>query len=113
MKFPLFLTCLALSASATGAFAQTAGDAAAGREKTAMCTGCHSIPGWRTVFPETYSVPLIAGQHQAYIVKALQEYKSGERSHPSMRAISASLSDEDMANLAAHYGSAPAAVAKK
>jgi cytochrome c553 len=46
-------------------------------------------------------------------VKALQEYKSGERSHPSMKAIAASLSDQDMADLAAYYGSAPAATASK
>ncbi len=113
MKVSLFLTSLALAASATGAFAQAAGDAAAGREKIAMCTGCHAIPGWRTVYPEVYSVPLIAGQHQAYIVKALQAYKSGERAHPSMRAIASSLSDADMANLAAFYGAAPTAVAAK
>ena len=48
-------------------------------------------------------MPRIAGQHEAYLVKALQEYKSGERSHPSMRAIAASLSDQDMADLAAYY----------
>jgi cytochrome c553 len=95
------------------ALAQVAGDAAKGQEKTAMCLGCHAISGWRTAFPEVYHVPMIAGQHPQYIVKALQEYKNGERSHPSMRAIAASLSDEDMANLAAYYGGAPAAVAKK
>lgn len=113
MKVSLFLTSLVLAASATGAFAQAAGDAVAGREKIAMCTGCHAIPGWRTVYPEIYSVPLIAGQHQAYIVKALQAYRSGERSHPSMRAIASSLTDADMANLAAFYGAAPTAVAAK
>jgi cytochrome c553 len=48
-------------------------------------------------------VPKIAGQHPAYVVKALQAYKSGERSHPSMRAIAASLTDKDMADLAAYY----------
>ena len=47
-----------------------------------MCQGCHGIEGWRTAYPEVYSVPRIAGQHAAYIVKALQEYKTGERSHP-------------------------------
>ena len=51
-----------------------------------MCAGCHGIEGWRTAFPEVYKVPRIAGQHEAYLVKALQAYKSGERSHPSMRA---------------------------
>jgi cytochrome c553 len=45
----------------------------------------------------------ISGQHAAYLAKALQAYKSGERAHPSMRAIAASLSDQDIANLAAYY----------
>ena len=80
-----------------------AGDAAKGRDKTQMCQGCHGIEGWRTAFPEVYRVPRIGGQHQAYLVKALQEYKSGERSHPSMRGIAATLSDQDMADLAAYY----------
>jgi len=81
----------------------SAGDPAAGARKTQMCAGCHGIEGWRTAFPEVYKVPKIAGQHEAYLVKALQAYKSGERTHPSMRAISASLTDKDMADLAAHY----------
>ena len=66
-----------------------AGDAAKGAEKTRMCEGCHGIDGWRTAFPEVYHVPKLGGQHAAYIVQALQEYKSGDRSHPSMRAIAA------------------------
>ncbi|MEO7761543.1 MAG: cytochrome c [Casimicrobiaceae bacterium] len=108
------LICSAILAALSGAaFGQTAGNAAAGHEKTQMCVGCHGIPGWRTAFPEVYSVPMIAGQHPQYIVKALQEYRSGERSHPSMRAIAASLSDTDMANLAAYYGAAPTTVAAK
>jgi cytochrome c553 len=80
-----------------------AGDAAKGALKVQMCQGCHGIEGWRTAFPEVYPVPRIAGQHPAYIMKALGEYKSGERSHPSMRAIAASLSDKDMADVAAYY----------
>ena len=81
----------------------SAGSAAAGSQKTQMCSGCHGIEGWRTAFPEVYKVPKLGGQHQAYIVKALQEYKSGERSHPTMRAIAASLSEQDMADLGAYY----------
>ncbi|HUF80065.1 MAG TPA: hypothetical protein VMN03_02935 [Burkholderiales bacterium] len=53
-------------------------------------------------------MPKIGGQHAAYIVKALQEYKAGNRSHPSMRAIAAGLSDKDMADLAAYYSSGSA-----
>jgi cytochrome c553 len=70
-----------------------------------MCIGCHGIGGYRTAFPEVYSVPKIGGQHADYIVKALQAYRSGERGHPSMRAIAADLSDKDMADLAAYYAS--------
>ncbi len=87
------------------------GDSVAGARKTQMCAGCHGIDGWRTAYPEVYSVPKIGGQHTAYIVKALQAYKSGERSHPSMKAIAATLSDQDMADLAAYYGAAPAKTA--
>jgi cytochrome c553 len=105
---------VALLAMINGAAsAQTAGNAAAGHEKTQMCAGCHGIPGWRNAFPEVYSVPMIAGQHPQYIVRALQAYRSGERQHQTMRAIASSLSDADMANLAAYYGAAPEAVAKK
>ena len=79
------------------------GNIDAGRSKTRMCDGCHGISGYRTAFPEVYRVPLLGGQHPAYLVKALQAYRSGERSHPSMRAIAASLTDQDMADLAAFY----------
>jgi cytochrome c553 len=87
------------------AVAQT-GDPAKGRAKTAMCQGCHEIPGWRTAYPEVYTVPKIIGQNPAYLVNALQAYKNGDRLHPSMRAIAATLSDQDMADLAAYYGQA-------
>ena len=74
------------------------------RKKTAMCIGCHGVPGYKTAFPEVYHVPKIAGQQPAYIINALKAYKSGERTHPSMRGIAASLTDQDMADLAAYYG---------
>ena len=80
------------------------GSAEAAGKKVAMCIGCHGIPLYQTAFPEVYKVPMIAGQSPEYIVKALQGYKSGERSHPSMRGIAAGLSDQDMADLAAYYG---------
>jgi len=81
------------------------GDPAAGKNRNSMCIGCHGIPGYKTAFPDVYSVPKLGGQQPAYIVKALQAYRSGERSHPTMRAIAAGLSDKDMADLAAYYGS--------
>ena len=68
-----------------------------------MCIGCHGIPGYQTSFPEVYKVPMIAGQNAKYIVAALNAYKKGDRKHPTMRGIAASLSDQDMADLAAFY----------
>jgi cytochrome c553 len=77
--------------------------AAAGEKKAAMCIGCHGIPGYQASFPEIYKVPMIAGQNAKYIVTALNAYKKGDRKHPTMRAIATSLSDQDMADLAAFY----------
>src|SRR5229473_803798 len=99
----------ALILGAQAALAQQpapAGDAElAQRHKTAMCIGCHGIPGYKTAFPEVYHVPKIAGQQPAYLISALKAYKSGERSHPSMRGIAARLSDQDMEDLAAWFSS--------
>ena len=94
---------IAALAAPTALAQDAAGSPAKGALKVQMCQGCHGIEGWRTAFPEVYKVPRIAGQHEAYLVKALHEYKSGERNHPSMRAIAASLSDQDMADVAAYY----------
>ena len=104
---------LGLMAAATPVLAADAGDAAAGAKKNSMCIGCHGIPDYHTAFPEVYRVPKLGGQHAAYIVKALQEYKTGNRSHPTMRAIAAGLSDKDMADLAAYYSGEAAKTAAK
>ncbi|HVS27643.1 MAG TPA: cytochrome c [Burkholderiales bacterium] len=101
-KTSLFILCAAMIV-ATPVSAHAAGDPAQGQKKNSMCAGCHGIDGWRTVYPEVYSVPKLGGQHAAYIVKALQAYKSGARNHPTMKAIAASLTDQDMADLAAYY----------
>ena len=101
----------ALLVASTPVFA--AGDAVAGQQKISSCKGCHGIPGYRTAYPSVYNVPKLGGQHAEYIVKALQAYKSGERSHPTMRAIAASLSDQDMADMAAYYVAQDARTAAK
>ena len=80
-----------------------AGDVKAVESKAAMCIGCHGIPGYQASFPEIHKVPMISGQNAKYIVAALNAYKKGERKHPTMRAIAASLNDQDMADLAAFY----------
>ena len=94
---------LALAGLASMAPAAQAQDAAAGHQKAAMCIGCHGIPGYQASFPEVHKVPMISGQNAKYIASALAAYKKGERKHPTMRAIAASLSDQDMADLAAFY----------
>lgn len=88
------------------------GSADAGKSKAEMCIGCHGIAGYQNSFPEIHKVPKISGQSDKYIVSALTAYKKGDRKHPSMRGIAGSLSEQDMADLAAFYsaqgGKAPA-----
>jgi cytochrome c553 len=91
---------LSLNASAQDS---AKGSAQAGEKKAAMCIGCHGIPDYKSSFPEIYRVPMIAGQGAKYIVSALGQYKKGDRKHPTMRAIATSLSEQDMADLAAFY----------
>ena len=69
----------------------------------AMCRGCHGIPGYRSAFPDVYTVPKLGGQQAAYIASALQEYRSGVRKHATMRSIAATLTDQQIAALAAYY----------
>lgn len=84
--------------------AAVTGNADAGRAKASNCIGCHEIPGYKTAFPQVYSVPMINGQSAKYIEAALVAYRKGDRSHPTMRAIAASLTDQDIADLGALYG---------
>ena len=81
------------------------GDAKAGAGKVAMCVGCHSIPGYQGSFPEVYKVPMISGQGAGYIAAALHAYQKGERRHPTMRGIADSLTEQDIADVAAFYSS--------
>jgi cytochrome c553 len=87
--------------AATPVWAQ--GDAAAGESKNAMCQGCHGIEGFRSAYPTVYSVPMLGGQGAAYIAAALKAYRSGDRKNETMHAIAASLSDQDIEDLAAYY----------
>jgi cytochrome c553 len=100
MKKALSLLMLACAFVSSTSFAQ---DVKAGEKKIAMCIGCHGIPGYQASFPEVHKVPMIAGQNAKYLIAALQEYKKGDRKHPTMRGIAASLSDQDMADIAAFY----------
>jgi cytochrome c553 len=99
-KATALLLALAGVFTASPALAQ---DAAAGEKKIAMCIGCHGIPRYQASFPEIHKVPMISGQNAGYIVAALNAYKKGDRRHPTMHAISVTLSDQDMADIGAYY----------
>ena len=106
MKSKAITVLLALAGVSTVAQAQdVVGNKDAGKEKAAMCIGCHGIIGYQASFPEVHKVPKISGQNGKYIVAALNAYKKGDRKHPSMRGIAATLTDKDMADLAAYYES--------
>ena len=83
--------------------ASAQGNAEAGDRKNAQCEGCHGIEGFRMAYPKVVSVPMLGGQSEAYLVAALKAYRSGDRDNATMRAIAASLSDEDIDDLAAYY----------
>jgi cytochrome c553 len=107
MNKPLSTLMKTVVASATlvaiGAQAQVAGDVRAGEAKAAMCIGCHGIPGYQNSFPEIHKVPKISGQTEQYIAAALVAYQKGDRKHPTMRGISGSLSEQDIADLSVFY----------
>jgi cytochrome c553 len=105
MKATLIIILFVLAAPALAQAPTPVGNAEAAKSKISLCTGCHGIPGYKTAYPYVYHVPMITGQSPVYLVNALQAYKSEARSHPSMRAIARSLSEQDMADLAAYYSS--------
>ena len=80
------------------------GDPIAGQIKaTAICSGCHGMPGARTAYPEVYSVPKIAGQNEAYLVSALTSYRGGNRYHGTMIGLATALSEKEVRDIAAYY----------
>ncbi len=93
---------LSLLAMSSHAFA--AGDVARGENRGETCLGCHGVASYTNVYP-TYKVPKLGGQHPEYMVAALKGYRSGERSHGTMRAQAANLSDQDIEDIAAYFAS--------
>jgi cytochrome c553 len=94
------LTAAVIAASFAIVPAQAAGNAEAGKAKSASCVGCHGANG-QGVAPN----PAIAGKPEAELAQALKDYKSGARPNPVKRGLTAALSDQDMEDLAAYYSS--------
>ncbi|MFZ2236468.1 MAG: cytochrome c [Dokdonella sp.] len=102
----VFATLFAvLCAAAAPAIAK--GDVEAGKTKSVTCQACHGADGAANVDPQ---YPRLAGQYRDYLSRALHEYKSGKRENAIMAGFSATLSEEDMDDLAAYFASLPAAL---
>jgi len=98
-KTAAFIVAVASLAVAGNVLA--AGDAAAGKSKSASCVACHG-PGGNSTNPIW---PKLAGQHAPYIVKQLKAFKSGARKDPMMSPMAMPLSDQDMENIGAYFAS--------
>ena len=85
--------------------AQAAGNAERGKKLGYTCLGCHGIPNYHNANP-SYRVPRLMGQSPEYLVAALNGYKNGDRSHTTMHAHAASMSDQDMLDIAAYLSGA-------
>ncbi len=99
MKRVSIVAVLALTFCSGQGFA--GGDPAAGKEKSAVCAGCHGVDGNSMVGAN----PRLAGQYESYLYQALQQYKTGKRKDLLMSNMVANLSDQDLKDLAAWFAS--------
>ena len=97
----LTIVCLALFLAGT---ANADGDPVAGKKKAESCLGCHGIKDYGNAYP-SYKVPKLGGQTAKYLMSALKAYKSGQRWHPTMQGQASSLTEQDMADIAAYFES--------
>mgnify|MGYP001380107932 CR=1 FL=1 len=102
------VSAAALMLVASG-LAQAGGNAAKGKEKSAVCAACHGADGNSAAA----DFPKIAGQYPDYIATTLRHYKAGKRKNPIMAPMAANLSPEDIADLAAYFSSQTPAVHNK
>lgn len=96
----LLFALLALSVAGT---LHARGNAAKGKEKAAqVCVACHGADGNKTSAPDQ---PILAGQYADYLERAMLDYKTGRRSNPIMKGFAATLSRQDIEDLAAWFAS--------
>jgi cytochrome c553 len=106
MKFRSILLVFGLSVAGLVSAAQPQGDPARGKQLAYTCHGCHGIPNYKNAYP-TFSVPKLGGQQAAYIVAALKGYATQQRSHPTMYSHAATMTDQDMLDIAAFLSADP------
>ena len=101
-RFFVSLLITTLAVFTTSAFAK--GDLEAGKAKAVVCQACHGADGNAGTDPQ---YPRLAGQYRDYMARALHEYKSGDRKNPIMAGFAATLSDQDIENVATYFSSLP------
>ncbi len=99
MKFTTKLFAAAIVASLP-MLAHAAGNVEAGKKKAETCVACHGQSGARPIQPD---YPVLAGQHEDYLVAAMSQYKSGKRQNAIMKGFAAPLSAQDIRDLAAYF----------
>lgn len=109
MKIRHILIALALVGAGT---ANAAGDVAMGKKKAETCMGCHAVKGYFNVYP-SYKVPKLAGQNATFLENALKAYRDGSRTHETMKANAANLTDQDIADIAAYFAAEQYETAEK
>jgi cytochrome c553 len=102
----LALACATLATASLAQNAPPTGNPGHGKAISYTCLGCHGIEGYRNAYPD-YSVPRLRGQFPEYLVAALNEYRTGERAHPTMHAQASELSEQDMADIATYFAAKP------
>ena len=96
----------AAASAAPAPAAEPSGDARHGKAVSYTCLGCHGVDGYKNAYP-TYSVPELLGQNAQYLLAALHGYRDGDRAHITMHSQTESLSDQDMADVAAFLAGKP------
>lgn len=99
MRKAVFTLALITLACASHAWADA--DTERGRLLAETCVGCHGVEGYTNAYP-TFRVPRIAGQHEAYLLAALEAYRDRERQHPTMVGQSRALSSDDLRDISAY-----------
>jgi cytochrome c553 len=100
-----FRLSMALIAMIFPAYVMAEGDAARGALLADTCRGCHAVDSYTNAYPN-YHVPRVAGQNSAYLVAALTLYRDGERAHPTMKAQTASFTDQEILDISAYLAAA-------
>lgn len=99
MRLAVAALCASIVLFANPANAE--GNVERGEELAYTCLGCHGIPGYRNAYP-SFRVPKLGGQKPAYLVAALQGYKTGERKHTTMNAQAQSMTDQEIEDVSAY-----------